>query len=613
MLAINLLKTGGFLFSAASVLAVPVVVESLNETPAGWEEADSPSPDEFINLSIGLEPEDHKLLERTIYEVSDPDHHKYGKHLSRESAKALLRPSSAATKSVKRWLSEAGVPDHHVRDEGEWLHIRTTVKNAEGMLSTRFSVFARDDRSIVRTREYSVPHEIRRHIASIQPTTLFSSFQHGRSLEETAPTVMKRHVYGEKEPRSTKNGNYGGPGPIDLKKCKTEATPACIRKLYNLPKKYPSAAKGSLYTTVSFQNMTSQRDELQEFLRRYAPDLKGVTFADDFANGGKNTQGDNVPENEGNLNIQYAVSLASRVPVQHLAVGGINTDYISDLDLPPGQGIETWLEFAEHILNLPTKKLPSVISISWGEYEQHLPKKYARQVCNKFGQIGTRGVSIIVPAGNQGVGVACQSNDGKKTKKFLPTWPSACPYVTTVGGTGGNNPEIALSDGEGEPFSTGGGFSDLFPRPEYQEKAMKEYLKKYGKKWQAYYNPKGRAYPDVAAIAAELPVMVRGEVRPATGTSAAAPTFGAIVALLSNERLRKGKPAMGFLNPWIYKKGYKGFTDIVHGRNYGCQGFSLQDTPAPKIPGAGWEAVKGWDPVSGFGTPLYDKLEKLAL
>ena len=78
--------------------------------------------------------------------------------------------------------------------------------------------------------------------------------------------------------------------------------------------------------------MTSQRDELQEFLRRYAPDLKGVTFADDFANGGKNTQGDNIPENEGNLNIQYAVSLASRVPVQHLAVGGINTDYISDLE-----------------------------------------------------------------------------------------------------------------------------------------------------------------------------------------------------------------------------------------------------------------------------------------
>jgi tripeptidyl-peptidase-1 len=185
---------------------------------------------------------------------------------------------------------------------------------------------------------------------------------------------------------------------------------------------------------------------------------------------------------------------------------------------PPGVGIEPWLEFAEHILNLPTKKLPSVISISWGEYEQHLPKQYARQVCNKFGQIGTRGVSIIVPAGNQGVGVSCQSNDGKKTKKFLPTWPSACPYVTTVGGTGDNNPEIAWSEGEGEEYSTGGGFSDLFPRPEYQDKVVKEYLKKLGKKWQPYFNPNGRAYPDVAALAVNFPVNLNDTLDYATGT-----------------------------------------------------------------------------------------------
>ncbi|KAJ4133425.1 hypothetical protein NW768_005009 [Fusarium equiseti] len=101
MLAINLL-IGGFLLSAVSVVAVPVVVESLHETPADWEESDSPSPDQFIDLSIGLEPEDHKLLERALYDTSDPEHPKYGKHLSREAAKALLSPSHDARDSVKR-------------------------------------------------------------------------------------------------------------------------------------------------------------------------------------------------------------------------------------------------------------------------------------------------------------------------------------------------------------------------------------------------------------------------------------------------------------------------------------------------------------------------------
>ena len=255
MLAINLFKTGGFLLSAVSVLAVPVVVESLHETPTGWEESDSPSPDQFIDLSIGLEPENHKLLERALYETSDPDHPKYGKHLSREAAKALLSPSHEARDSVKRWLSDAGVPDHHVRDKGEWLHIRTTVENAEGMLSTRFSVFARDDESIVRTREYSVPHEIRHHITSIQPTTLFSSFHQARSDADSPFNLVKRDTKDKKKPKPTNDGNHGGPGPVDLKKCKTEVTPACIKELYKIPKKYPKAAKGALYSIVNFKNV----------------------------------------------------------------------------------------------------------------------------------------------------------------------------------------------------------------------------------------------------------------------------------------------------------------------------------------------------------------------
>lgn len=35
--------------------------------------------------------------------------------------------------------------------------------------------------------------------------------------------------------------------------------------------------------------------------------------------------------------------------------------------------------------------------------------------------------------------------------------------------------------------------------------------------------------------------------------------------------------------------------------------------PAPFVPGAGWNATEGWDPVTGLGTPLFDKLlEKVA-
>ncbi|KAF5001862.1 hypothetical protein FGRMN_709 [Fusarium graminum] len=623
MLATNYLKVWGILLSITSVLAIPVVVESLSDTPADWEELGSIDPDKLVDFSIGLEPEDSQLLDRTIYEVSDPDRATYGQYLSRESAKALLSPSLEATRSVKRWLFDAGVPEQHVRDEGEWLHVRTTVSKAEGMLSTRFSVYARDNEHIVRTREYSVPLGIRHHITSIQPTTFFPTLRKTRSGQELESKVMKRGGAYDKEPNSPKDGNNGGPGPINLQKCKNELTPACIKEIYKMPKSYPKAAKGSLYTIIGFKNlifffqMTSQKDELQEFLRRFAPELEGVVFSDASAAGGSNPQGDNVPEIEGNMNTQQAISLAHGVPVQFLAVGGFNFDFVPDLDLQkvPGdyqRSIENWLGLAEHILNLPDSKLPQVISMSYAEWEQHIPKQYARQVCNKFGQIGTRGVSILVPAANDGVGSACQSNDGKKTTKFNPAWPAVCPYVTVVGGTMGHSPERVWNEPE-ILGSGGGGFSDRFTRPQYQDKVVQDYLKKYGKKWKPYFNQYGRAYPDVSAFAYGQPTLVRGQQILTRGTSASTPTFGAVIALLNNERLKKGKSSMGFLNPWLYSKGYAGFTDIVDGKNGGCYGESREGLPSPKIPNAGFNAVKGWDPVSGWGSPRYDKLLKLAL
>jgi hypothetical protein len=50
----------------------------------------------------------------------------------------------------------------------------------------------------------------------------------------------------------------------------------------------------------------------------------------------------------------------------------------------------------------------------------------------------------------------------------------------------------------------------------------------------------------------------------------------AIIALLNDARLRAGKPVLGFLNPWIYSSGYKGFTDITAGQSDGCDGMNTQ-------------------------------------
>lgn len=345
-MVLKMLRYSGAILAAMATMAMssPVVVESLDETPAGWEEVSSPAPGKLIKLSIGMQPEDHERFERTLYEISDPSHANYGRHLSRDAAKALLNPSQVATESVKRWLSDAGIADRAIDDDGQWIHIRTTVSQAEGLLSTRFGVFARDDEHVVRTREYSVPGEVRDHITSIQPTTFFHSLNKSRKIKRSAPYLAK------KGPSKERSAGYGD--PVDLEQCKVELTPACLRKLYKMPANtYPTAHRKALYAIAGFNEVrtwpyplsffkhcrltimqqAAQYDQLEEFLRRFAPDQQGTGFSVSLVNGGQNLQGE-YPSGEANLNIQYAVALADEVPVQFISVGGENHDFNTDLE-----------------------------------------------------------------------------------------------------------------------------------------------------------------------------------------------------------------------------------------------------------------------------------------
>ena len=97
-------------------------------------------------------------------------------------------------------------------------------------------------------------------------------------------------------------------------------------------------------------------------------------------------------------------------------------------------------------------------------------------------------------------------------------------------------------------------------------------------------------------------VYVHGQVQPVGGTSASSPAFAGMVSLLNEARFKAGKPQMGFLNPFLYGVAASALNDITSGANSGC-GFS----------DPGYSAVKGWDPVTGLGTPNYEALAKAVL
>lgn len=87
-----------------------------------------------------------------------------------------------------------------------------------------------------------------------------------------------------------------------------------------------------------------------------------------------------------------------------------------------------------------------------------------------------------------------------------------------------------------------------------------------------------QAYPDVSAQANNYAIFLRGAPALIGGTSAAAPTFAGIVALLNDASIVAGKPSLGFLNPMLYSTGIPGLRDITQGNAPGCgtQGFSVR-------------------------------------
>ena len=127
---------------------------------------------------------------------------------------------------------------------------------------------------------------------------------------------------------------------------------------------------------------------------------------------------------------------------------------------------------------------------------------------------------------------------------------------------------------------------------------MDNYAPNYGSQ---VYNDSGlsRGYPDVAAIGENLPTVIDGTLELAYGTSASAPIFASIVTLLNEARIAVGKGPLGFLNPMLYQNP-DAFNDITAGSNWGCwtKGFT---------------AVPGWDPVTGLGTPNFEKLRDVVL
>jgi tripeptidyl-peptidase-1 len=208
--------------------AKDVVLESLRRVPHGWKRLGDAAVDQHIKLRIALEQPNLGLFEQTLYDISTPDHPKYGQHLKQNELRDLMKPRDESTSAVLSWLKDAGVSADFVEDDSDWVNIQTTVGQANEMLNTTFGLFKQEGTDVTRIRalDYSVPEELVPHVKMIAPIIRFGQVK-----------PMKSHLFEKIDAGlagKTLQAAEIPPTELNVTACNSTITPECLRALYNI-------------------------------------------------------------------------------------------------------------------------------------------------------------------------------------------------------------------------------------------------------------------------------------------------------------------------------------------------------------------------------------------
>ena len=240
---------------------------------------------------------------------------------------------------------------------------------------------------------------------------------------------------------------------------------------------------------------------------------------------------------------------------------------------------------------------PGIISISWGGPESSASANFQTEFDQVLQSAAAMGVTVTVASGDSG---AADEGPNEWDNAAHADFPASSPYAL---GCGATNIKVSAgkitaesvwnqnaADTQEDSFgASGGGISEVFPVPSYQADIKLPVNVSTGKP--------GRGVPDVSGDGdpdSGFKVRVDGQEFPIGGTSAVAPLWAGLIALI-NQKLNK---RVGFINPILYANP-SALRDVTVGTNkVGTQKL-------------GYSAGVGWDACTGLGSP--DGLKLLAI
>jgi tripeptidyl-peptidase-1 len=572
------------------------VEKRLDQARNGWIKRSAAPSNGRIKLHIALRQEDPAELEKIAMDIATPGHARYRQHLTAIEVAHLSRPAAGAVDGVQSWLSDVGLSGTLNHD---MIVVDASIKEAEALLNTTYHRYEHQEtrKLAVRTSEYSVPRSLHDMIDFVSPTTQF-----GLRMKHQSSPLSKRSASPHAPPKypvGVSNASCGDASSITLD---------CIRFLYNID--HVSSHKSPGYAVFGTQEALFNKTDLTAFLQLYNPMAANAhaTFEQIGLNGNTINAAIDGDNSEVQLDTQYALGLAYPAP----GVLFINGDDGSDNFTGDAASNDHYLAFLQQMAF--NKSVPAVVTTSSEDNEGNLSPAYARRVCNGFAKAGARGVTFLFSSGDAGIQGA---GSPFAVYDLDASFPGSCPFVTTVGGTvvQSDLSESAMTLATTFTIASSGGFSTLFARPSYQNSQVLPYVATINPDYATltgYNGTTGRGFPDIAAVGWNNPSVIDGVVGNSGGTSISSPIVAAIITLLNDIEHSRGRPPLGFINPWLYSNPGAfnaitgGFTNQRPSEPGFPIGFIAYDGPLAPL---GYNVSdSGWDPITGLGSPNFEKL-----
>jgi len=554
----------------------------------------------LTGMSVLLQPSPAQKADRaqTLRALQDPASPSYHHWLSPEDYASRFGASPADVAHVSAWLAAQGLTVDGPSRTSTRVGFSGDVGVIESAFDTELHAIELDGADhFAMTVAPSIPADLKDLVAGLH------------AMNDFRPAPPKHHA---PKPR------YGFPEPTGDGGTTSVPTlaPADFAAIYDLNSLYAAGIDGTGQNIAVAEQTEFVDNDITTFRTLFGlaanPPVRHLV-----PNTGTPTMS-RGNEGEAMLDTEWAGAVAPAATIHYVYTGAADNNGAYDA-----------------LLYAVEQDIAPLVSLSYGSCESGLTPADAVFYEGMGDSAAIMGITVLVASGDTGAAGCDSGRTGAATMGEFVGLPASIPTVVAVGGTefaltqanigtyldskfnaSGYIPEVAWGDTEGDIAAgfpdlnaSTGGVSILFPKPY----------------WQVPYTPndKFRDVPDVALSASDevMPYMTvvttthhdggtSQRTEPVGGTSAAAPSFAGILALV-NQSLAKAHPTaavgLGNANPVLYAlannpTGAAAFHDITQGSNIcPCAAGSPSCPTTPPLQ-FGYKCGVGYDQVTGLGS-----------